>query len=523
MSNNILFKKENLFIVLIFSFSLLINQYYGNKGVFPVDSFSHFDTGFRILLGEHPFKNYWIVSGPLVDYIQAIFFYFFGVTWQSYLLHASLFNALISVATFAFLRSFKLSAYYSLIYSLLFSILAYPTSGTPFVDHHSAFFSLLGIYALILAIKTEKILHWLLVPFLFGFAFLSKQVPSSYIIISVILTLSIFLIVNKRYYWIKYIFLSSIIFIFLLFLFGAIQGISLSSFLDQYIFYPQSIGSERINNFTFTFRGVFGHFKFIYISLIPLLYINIKKIIFYKNYFKEKDLYYFLILILYTFSLIFHQILTKNQTFIFFLIPILLAYSHVCLNLNNATLSKGINILMLLICIFATTKYHIRFNEGRKFHELSNTNFKLTSDAKKIDKKFRGLKWITPAFNENPNEEIILINEVKNYLTKDNRTKMVMTNYSFFSAILEKKLFSTTRWHTFDGSDYPQKKNKYFVRYKDLFINTLKSNNIEVIYTIKPVNQSNIYDYIAKNCFDEKEITKILKKFELKKCREINK
>ena len=53
--------KKNILIFILFLLSLLINQYYGNKGVFPVDSFSHFDTGFRILLGEYPFKNYWTV------------------------------------------------------------------------------------------------------------------------------------------------------------------------------------------------------------------------------------------------------------------------------------------------------------------------------------------------------------------------------------------------------------------------------------------------------------------------------
>ena len=74
MKNNILFNKQIFFVVFLFLFSLSINQYYGNKGIFPVDSFAHFDTGFRILLGEYPFKNYWIVSGPFVDYIQAIFF-----------------------------------------------------------------------------------------------------------------------------------------------------------------------------------------------------------------------------------------------------------------------------------------------------------------------------------------------------------------------------------------------------------------------------------------------------------------
>ena len=97
-----------------------------------------------------------------------------------------------------------------------------------------------------------------------------------------------------------------------------------------------------------------------------------------------------------------------------------------------------------------------------------------------------------------------------------------MTNYSFFSSILNKRFFSTTRWHIFDGTDYPQKNNKYFMKYKNLLINSIKNNNIKVIYTIKPVKNSNIYDYIAENCFNEKIITKILTSYELKECKEIN-
>ena len=141
MKNYNFLKRENLYILILIVFSLAINQYYGNKGIFPVDSFAHFDTGFKILLGEHPFRDYWVVSGPLVDYFQAIFFYIFGVNWQSYVLHASLFNSVLAVYTYVVLRNFNLSIHYSLIYSLLFSILAYTTSGTPFVDYHSAFFS----------------------------------------------------------------------------------------------------------------------------------------------------------------------------------------------------------------------------------------------------------------------------------------------------------------------------------------------------------------------------------------------
>ena len=97
-------KKETIFLTILFIFSIFFNQYYGCLGVFPIDSFAHFDTGFRVLSGEHPFKDFWVISGPLVDYLQAIFFYFFGVNWQSYVFHASLINAILTITTFLVLR-----------------------------------------------------------------------------------------------------------------------------------------------------------------------------------------------------------------------------------------------------------------------------------------------------------------------------------------------------------------------------------------------------------------------------------
>ena len=142
-----------------------------------MDSFFHFDAGYRILNGEHPFKDFWVVSGPTVDYIQAVFFYIFGTNWQSYVLHASLFNALLTISTFFILQNFKLKNIYCFIYSSFFAILAYPSSGTPFADHHSAFFSLLGIYSLLLAINNKRKMYWILLPILLGFSFLDHLGP----------------------------------------------------------------------------------------------------------------------------------------------------------------------------------------------------------------------------------------------------------------------------------------------------------------------------------------------------------
>ena len=518
MKSNIYFNKEILLIIILFLFSLSFNQYYGNKGIFPADSFSHFDTGYRILLGEYPFKDYWVVSGPFVDYLQALFFYIFGVNWQIYVFHASIINGIITIATFIVLRNFRLNIFYSFIYSLFFSVLAYPSSGTPFVDHHSSFFSLLGIYILILAIKNEKNYYWISLPFFFGFAFLSKQVPASYVIIFTILILIFYSLVNKEYNYIRYLLLGTGSFIFLLLILGKIQGIHLSTFFEQYIFYPRTIGQSRFDNLNIIFSNVVGHFKFIYLGIAPLIYISLKNLLYRKDYFKEKNFIYILILILFTFSLIFHQILTRNQTFIFFLIPILIAFSHINLNSNKQIIST----ILILVCLFVTIKYHLRFNENRKFHELSYSDFKLSTSAKQIDEKFLGLKWITPEFQNNPKEEINLINEAKTYLKNENRVKMIMTNYSFFSIILRESSFSTSRWHIFDGTDYPQKKSRYFQSYKNLLINSIKRNNIEVIFTIKPVKNSNIYDYVDRNCFKEKKITKILMRYEIKNCKEID-
>ena len=101
-----LIRSDKIIVLAIFIFSVLINYYSANRGIFPMDSFHFFDSGYRVLSGEVPFTDYWLVKGPLLDYIQAIFFYLFGVNWQAYVLHASVFNAIITISTFFILNNF---------------------------------------------------------------------------------------------------------------------------------------------------------------------------------------------------------------------------------------------------------------------------------------------------------------------------------------------------------------------------------------------------------------------------------
>ena len=70
-------KINNIFIYLILAFfSFFFNFWVSNNGVFPIDTFLHYDSGYKILNGEVPVRDYWVIHGITLDYIQSIFFYF---------------------------------------------------------------------------------------------------------------------------------------------------------------------------------------------------------------------------------------------------------------------------------------------------------------------------------------------------------------------------------------------------------------------------------------------------------------
>ena len=516
-----LINQNNFYIIFILVFSIIVNQYYATLGTFPLDTFYHFDLGYRILRGDVPFTDIWMVSGVFVNYLQAFFFYIFGINWTSYVLHASVINSLISLGTYFLLRDFGLKINYCFFYSLLFSLLGYTSSGTPFVDHQSAFLSLLSIYSLLFAIKKEKAIFWILIPIFLGFGFLSKQVPSFYIFIFSSIVIAVYLFNLKKIEPLKNILYGLGIFFFVIFCVGFVGDIKFNNFIQQYILYPKSIGGNRFENFTPTFQGLISHFKFIYISMVPFVFINLKKAINEENYIKKKDFFYFIIILLLTLSLIFHQFFTKNQTFIFFLIPLLVGFSHIAIDNIKIRKKNLISIFLLVYCVSVTVKYHLRFNEGRKFHELNNVNFSKSIPATKIDSKLKGLKWITSDYKNNVEEEIKFINNLKIQIKNDKRRKMVITHYSFLSSILNENYFSPSMGYTSDGSIIPLKNNKYSQKYKNLVINLIKKNNLDVIYIIDPVHKGSVTDYLDKKCFNEKLIFERLTSYEIKTCKDL--
>ena len=229
-----------------------------------------------------------------------------------------------------------------------------------------------------------------------------------------------------------------------------------------------------------------------------------------------------LVILFYSYGLIFHQIQTKNQIFIYFLCPLLFAFLKIYLNTNLNKFKTIIFLAILVLSFSITIKYHLRFNEHRKFHELVDANFDLSKEAYLIDKKLKGLKWITPHYKDNPEAEINFLKYTLETLKKDKRKKMVISNYLFFSMILNEKLYSPSRTYTLGGVSFPVKGNKYYLKYKNHFSEIVKKNKIQVIYIISSdyiVSDRLVYDYLDKTCITEHSFTKQLKKFEIEKCK----
>jgi len=514
--NDIMQIKEKILIFFLLFISFFVNYYYGSIGVFPIDTFAHFDSGYRIINGSVPFKDYWTLSGPMVDYIQSLFFLTFGISWFSYLMHPSLLNVILALSVFYFLKKYKLNKYFCFFYSLCFAILAYPSVGVPFADHHSSFFSLLGIILLSIAVKENKFFYWFFIPILFFIAFFSKQTPSAYIIFLFCIFIIYYSMVKKDFFWFYPVLASSFFCFFILFIFLFFNNIDFKLFLTQYFFFPQSIGAERVENFNFTLNGLFFHFKFIYLACVPIIYFTFSGLFNSRLFYKSNQFFDNIILLFFTLTLIFHQLITKNQTFIFFLIPLILGFSHASFKMKK---NKNFFIFFLVIvCVFTTAKYHLRFNEDRKFMELSNVNLNLSKEADYIDKKLKGLKWITPIYPENAQEELSLIKNTISYLKMEKKNMMVITHYQFFSSIIKKDLMSPNRWFTSDGVSYPLEKHKYFSKYQTFFKNLVSIKKIDVIYTVKPIKIDAINIIFKENCLKTTEINKILQKHELDEC-----
>lgn len=514
----ILHYKSYLPIFLLGAFAFFINYHYGFIGIMPGDNTVLYNGGYKVLNGYIPFSDYWLVTGPLLDYINAFFFSILGLSWKTFIIHSSLFNLLLALFSYYLFSSLNLSKKFSIFYSALISILFYPIVGTPFVDHHSTFFMILAFYTFILGVYKKKYSYYSIIPFYFCLSFLSKQTPAFYGLISILFLIFLLMLMDKKNI-IKI--LSPLVIgtfgslIFLIIFFYS-TGINISNFIDQYIFYSKTIGDYRFSTFSFKIVDALINYKFINFFIVILTIILTK--LFLKRQKDTRAIFIVLTSLFLSCVLIFHQYYTFNQNYIFFLIPYLCGIFHIFY--KEMFNKKYILILSILVCVFAVTKYHFRFNEHRKFNELEKVDISKAIDAKEISPDLKGLKWISYYYPDDPEKEINNLKEVLKILSKDNSKKTIITDYQFIASALKIHDYSPNQWHHATVS-FPIKGQKYFQEYKYFFINNLKKNNINFIFETTKSNKTITELIVDKSCLEKKRLSIMLVKLKiLKRCKD---
>jgi len=163
--------------------------------------------------------------------------------------------------------------------------------------------------------------------------------------------------------------------------------------------------------------------------------------------------------------------------------------------------------LIILLVLISTIKYHFRFNETRKFHELENTDISKHADPSLLHKSLKGNLWISHLHKGSPKIELDILGKIRAEINKKENKIMLITHYLFLDSIIKKKTNSPSRTYTFDGASVPMKKNKYFDYYKNFFRNKLLKEQINQVYFIKIENISTkmFTNYIEKKCYTESE------------------
>ncbi len=505
--------KDYLFILLICFFSFLINYYYASIGVLPRDNFVLYNGGYKVLNGYIPFNDYWLVTGPLLDYLNAFFFIIGGVSWKTYITHSSIFNSIISLSLYFLLINLSLKKVWCFFYSILFSVLMYSVVGTPFVDHHSTIFLILAFFLLVHGFNTNNYSYFIVIPFLLTLSFLSKQTPAAYGIIGISIAIIFHIFLNKKFT--KLILLKlingSLFALLFLFLFFYLTKININNFFEQYIIFASTIGNHRLEHYNFNLIDIIIKYKFIsiIISILVVIFIMMP----HKKSINKKNISIIISALILSILLVFHQLITFNQNYIFFLIPFLSSLIHV-FYFKAFEKNKHLLVATIFICIFAVAKYHIRFNEHRKFNELEKVNISKYEEAGSIHQSLQGLKWITSLYPKNPKQEIIDIRESIDLFKQDKRMKTLITDYQFIAPSLSIHDFSPNQWYHASVS-YPLRGRKYFKNYQDFFIRQLKKNKIQVIYSIGEGTRPVVKHVLKKECFNEKKIGEIITMYEL--------
>ena len=305
-------------------------------------------------------------------------------------------------------------------------------------------------------------------------------------------------------------------------------GISIKSFLNQYIFFASSVGQVRLeaDGFLkpFSFSRYFLKFKLMHISYFLLVIYIFKNLVLNNLFFKSKEFITISLLICSAYVLIFHQLLTLNMKFIYFFIPILCGFTHIFL--KNSNFSKRFIFTNLFILAVSFSYYFGTYIYKQKFQYFCNDKFEDIKPVKTkiIDDKLNFF-WKS-CLEKNPNKEVNNLKRVFDFLNSNYKEKyLLVTDYQFLNVKLEKKNIQINKWYH-PGVSYPLQSDKYFQYYLSFLKEKIQINKIKKIVFVYPSyfgSENEIYfKDIFSNCIskEKKNLDGLINTFNIEKCFE---
>lgn len=164
--------------IALFAFSF--TWFTGHRGLFMLDQSVVFDGGWRVLLGQVPYRDFYAPFAPVTFFVQALFFWLAGVNWTATVLPACVLN---TVGALSVIRTLGLllgpgERWIAPAAGLGVAITLQAPFGTLWIEQTSIFFNLLAMQAVAEAFARRRTasLAWLMAAgALSALAVLSKQ------------------------------------------------------------------------------------------------------------------------------------------------------------------------------------------------------------------------------------------------------------------------------------------------------------------------------------------------------------
>ncbi len=487
--------------VLLMAFSFYFSFKSGERGFFAFDQSIIFDGSYRVFSGQIPYKDFIIPVGPMVFWIQAIFFKFFGISYFSYIVGAAFINLLATICSILVIRmvfpAYRLLSYLA---GLLTAVWFYAPFGTPWIEQTAFFFSFVAIIALLFSLFIKDrypISNRLLLLISGGLAFLSvlsKQNVGVFIFpLYLLLIITIYMPELKKIFYSVVVFFVGFLGSLTAFLLWLLFYSRASIFIQYVVKVPAAMGKIRLfrRGMLSLIKGLlFGqgqmnwrliNLAFVLIAIFALFLcaLNLRDN---KDICKQVLLSCTLCIYFVLFQNVFTYV-TRNQltngfifTGVIFSIGIGLFLS-LCKLIQSKSFQKSIItfgvFLSIVVCSFGFVR-GINVSWSREVHDI----FGKSKFTKYFDEdQLENLKWGEPTPIEGANVKQKDIVDIYDYLKLKNKNFFIFPDFTIFYSLLDVPSPQPVLWFH-RGLTYPR---RYDPGLDKWIVRDLDKNRVEII------------------------------------------